>query len=381
MSSATVHTQVTGPLLPVPPVSLPDLGRLAAERLPAEYWDFLAGGSGEELTLAANRAALDAVALVPRVPAGGEARTATRLLGGPAAMPVAVAPMAYQRLAHPDGEIAAAAAARDCGIPYVAGVLGSCPIEEVAAVGATTWFQLYWLRDRAQTLELLGRAEQSGCRALMVTVDVPVMGRRLRDLRNGFTLPPGITAANLAPEQAVAGLTRAAGRSAVAAHTTQVFDPALSWRDLEWLREHTELPLVVKGVLDRRDAGRAAEIGASAVVVSNHGGRQLDGALPSIAALAPAVEAVAGRAEVFLDSGVRSGTDVLRALALGATGVLIGRPVLWGLAVDGADGVRRVLDLLATELRDALTLAGCSGPAAARELRTLTPRAWAGEAE
>lgn len=357
-----------------PPASLPDVGRLAADRLPADVWDFVAGGSGEEGTLAANRAALDSVYLVPRVPAGRAARTEAPLLGRAAGMPVVVAPMAYQRLAHPDGELAAAAAAREAGIPFAASVLGSRPIEEVAAVGAATWFQLYWLRDRGRTVELLRRAEQSGCRALMVTVDVPVMARRLRDLRNGFTLPPGVEAANLAP---AAGASAARRETTPAAHTAELFDPALTWRDLEWLRDETSLPLVVKGVLDPRDAAQAAGIGASAVVVSNHGGRQLDGALPSIAALSDAVDAVAGRADVLLDSGVRSGTDVLRALALGAAGVLLGRPVLWGLAVDGERGVRLVLELVAAELRDALTLAGCPDPAAARGLRTLTPSSWA----
>jgi 4-hydroxymandelate oxidase len=338
-------------------VCLSDFESRAEARLPQGVWDFIAGGSGAELTLAANRAALDAVALLPRVLVGVESPdTGCQLLKSEASMPVATAPMAYQRLAHPDGELAAATAARDAGIPFLLSTFSSVALEEVAGVGGSVWFQLYWLRQRGLVEELVDRAEKAGCQALVITVDVPVLGRRLRGLRNDFKLGPEIVAANL--PHAMVG-------------PEDYLSPMVTWSDLEWLRGHTTLPLVVKGVLDPRDAVRAVALGADAVVVSNHGGRQLDGSASSAAALPAVVDAVGGQGEVLLDSGIRSGTDVLRALALGATGVLLGRPLLWGLAVAGAQGVAQVLDLLREELRNALTIAGCQNLAAARTLAVL----------
>ncbi|MGV9805736.1 alpha-hydroxy acid oxidase [Micromonospora chersina] len=357
----------------VPPASLADFAELARAALPAEVWDFVAGGSGTETTLAANRAALDRVAVLPRMLAGVDTpSTEAALPGGRYALPVAVAPMAYQKLLHPDGEVGLAAAARAAGVPYVASTLASTPIEEVAAVGGTVWFQLYWLRDRGMVADLLDRALTAGCAGLMVTVDVPVLGRRLRDVRNGFALPPHVTAANLPGGRNDLAHQGTPGVSAVAAHTGAVFAPALSWADLAWLRERTPVPLLVKGILDPRDAVRAAEVGVDAVVVSNHGGRQLDGAPGSAAVLPEVVAAVGERCAVLLDSGVRGGTDVLRALALGAAGVLVGRPLLWALAAGGRAGAEAALALLAAELRDAFVLSGCADPAAARELRTRT---------
>ena len=354
------------------PLSVADVTRLAEDRLPKELWDFVSGGSGAETTLAANRAALDTVAVLPRVLGGfADASPATRLLGTDASLPLAVAPMAYQRLLHPDGELAVAEAAEIAGVPYVVSTLSSVRLEEIAKVGAATWFQLYWLRSRPLVEDLVARAEEAGCRALMVTVDVPIMGRRLRDLRNSFVLPDEVVAANLEEGSAGRAHELVDGGSAIAAHTAEAFAPNLGWADLEWLRTRTRLPLVVKGVLDPRDAARAVESGVDAVVVSNHGGRQLDGAAPSIDALPAVVDAVGGRCEVLLDSGIRSGTDILRALALGARGVLVGRPVLYGLAAGGVRGVGQVLSLLATELRDAMTLAGCADVAAARTVSTV----------
>ncbi|MEV4490819.1 alpha-hydroxy acid oxidase [Micromonospora coxensis] len=357
-----------------PPACLADFAALARAVLPPDTWDFVDGGSGTETTLSANRAALDRVAVLPRVLTGVEnPRTTATLLGREQAMPVVVAPMAYQKLLHPDGEPALAAAAGAAGVPYVLSTLSSTPIEEVAAAtGGPLWFQLYWLRDRGLVADLLDRASAAGCAALMVTVDVPVLGRRLRDVRNGFALPPHVTAANLPRGRDDLAHAGTPGVSAIAAHTGAVFAPALRWSDLEWLRARTPLPLLVKGILDPRDAVRAAQTGVDAVVVSNHGGRQLDGAPAAATVLPEVVAAVDGRAEVLLDSGVRSGGDVLRALALGATGVLLGRPLLWALAAGGRAGAATALDLLAAELRDALTLSGCADPTEARQLRTLT---------
>ncbi|MFK4071667.1 alpha-hydroxy acid oxidase [Streptomyces sp. NPDC029674] len=350
-------------------LTVAEVARLAAGRLPADIRDFVDGGSGDESTQAANRAALDAVRPVPRVLGGtGEADTSGTLLRSAAALPLAVAPMAYQRLLHPDGELAAARAARDAGTPYIISTLSSHPIEEIAAAGGVCWFQLYWMRDRGVVLDLVRRAEAAGCEALVVTVDVPHMGRRLRDVRNGFTLPADVRAANLGPSPGTAAHTRQSGASAVATHTALAFDPAIGWDDLAWLRERTTLPLVLKGILDPRDAVRAVGAGAQGVIVSNHGGRQFAAAPPSVTALTPVLDAVGGRCAVLLDSGVRTGADILRALALGADGALCGRPVLWGLAVDGEDGVRHVLRLLHAELREALLLSGCPDLAAARDL-------------
>ncbi|MGH3759443.1 alpha-hydroxy acid oxidase [Actinophytocola sp.] len=357
------------------PLCLADMARLAEAALPPEVWDYVSGGSGAETTLAANRTALDDIALLPRV-LGGFARACTgcRLLATDASMPVGVAPMAYQRLVHPDGELAAAEAARVAGIPYVVSTVASIRLEEIANVGADIWFQLYWQRDRAVVEDLIARAEQAGCQVLMLTVDLPILGRRLRDMRNAFSLPADVVAANLegAPSRAHDTVT---GESAIAAHAAAAFEAGLGWPDIEWLRARTSLPLVLKGILDPRDAVLAVESGMDGVVVSNHGGRQLDGAAASIDAL-PAVvkavgDAVGDRCEVLLDGGIRSGTDILRALALGARGVLVGRPILHGLAVDGARGAAQVLSLLATELREAMTLAGCADVAAVRDLSTV----------
>lgn len=354
------------------PLTVADIARLAEARLPRELWDYVAGGSGAETTLAANRAALDEVAVLPRVLTGTTAPDpAARLLGTAAAVPLAVAPMAYQRLLHPDGELAAAGAAAAAGVPYVVSTLSSVTVEEIAKTGATTWFQLYWLRTPGLVESLVARAEEAGCEALVVTVDVPVMGPRLRDARNSFALPDDVAAAHLADGAVTRAHDAVPGESAIAAHTAAAFAPGLGWADLEWLRGRTSLPLVLKGILDPRDAVLAAGSGVDAVVVSNHGGRQLDGAAPSITALPAVVEALAGRAEVYLDSGIACGTDILRALACGAHGVLVGRPVLYGLAVDGERGVGRVLSLLAEEFRSAMTLAGCADVAAVRALSTV----------
>ncbi|MEU4429045.1 alpha-hydroxy acid oxidase, partial [Actinoplanes sp. NPDC024001] len=314
--------------------SVADAERAAAAVLPADVWDFVAGGSGRETTLDANRAALDRVFVVPRVLRDvSGCDTASTLLGRPVAQPLAIAPVAYQQLLHPDGEDATARAAAAAGVPFIAGTLSSVPIEQITAAGGTVWFQVYWLRDTAVVLDLVRRAEEAGCEAVVVTVDVPWMGRRPRDIRNGFALPPHVRAANLRTTDTAH--RKRADVSAVAAHTSQAFSPMLTWQSIATLREHTRLPVVLKGVLAAEDARHAAAIGVDAVVVSNHGGRQLDGAVPSVDVLEEVVEAVGGDCEVLLDSGIRGGTDVLRALALGATGVLAGRPLLWGLAYHG----------------------------------------------
>ncbi|MFI5758585.1 alpha-hydroxy acid oxidase [Streptomyces sp. NPDC051569] len=346
----------------------------AAQMLSGAVQGFVNGAAGDGLTLRANRAAFDQVHLVPRVLADVSATSAAgRLLGRPSDLPVAVAPMAYQRAVHEGGELAVAEAARDSGVPFTVSTFSSHTVEEIAAVGGTLWFQLYWMRSRERTMELVRRAEAAGCAALMLTVDTPRMGRRPADLRGGFTLPDGVTAAHFERhDDGRAGTgTGLPGDSEIAAQTATLVDPSLSWADIEWLRERTSMPLILKGILDPADAGRAVRCGVDALVVSNHGGRQLDGALPSLRALPAVAEAVAGRCEVLLDSGVRSGTDILKALALGASGVLLGRPVLWGLGAAGGEGAARVLRLFGEELEHAMALSGCPDLAAVARLRSV----------
>ncbi len=350
-----------------------DVRRAARAALSQDAWDFLSGGSGRELTLTDNRTALDAVRLVPRIMTDvSHCDTTADLVGTASHLPLGIAPVAYHRLFHPEGELASARAAEAAGTVLVAAMLSSLPIEDITAACSRTWLQLYWLRDRGLTQDLIARAEAAGCRALVLTVDVPRMGRRLRDIRNGFALPEDVTAANLPPRTTSTARTRKAGSSAVMVHTSESFDPTLSWSDLAWLRERTTLPIVLKGVLDPRDVRHAAHAGVDAVVVSNHGGRQLDGAVPGITALPAVHDAADGRLQVLFDSGVRSGADVLKALSLGADGVLVGRPAIWGLAAGGRRGTERVLALLRTELEDAMALAGCPRVSAAHRVTALT---------
>ncbi|HWC82835.1 MAG TPA: alpha-hydroxy acid oxidase [Pseudonocardiaceae bacterium] len=351
---------------------LGDLETAAHARLPRQVWDFLAGGSGDELTVAGNRAALERRYLVPRVLRDLSNRgMSAMVLRRSVSMPVAVAPVAFHRLFHPDGELATAQAAKAQGIPLTVSTMSSVPVEEVVSVGGSVWFQLYWLRDRNLTFDLVRRAEDAGCEAIMLTVDMPWMGRRLRDLRNRFALPDTVQAAHLALDPGSVAHRSGAGTSALACHTDLAFASVLTWTDVAELRERTRLPLILKGILAAPDAVRAVELGADAVVVSNHGGRQLDGAVPTIEVVEEICRAVAGRCPVLVDGGIRSGVDVLKALALGATAVLVGRPLMWGLAVDGADGAQQVLDLLGAELRDALGLAGCDSVEAAAQLRVI----------
>ncbi|MFE0176938.1 alpha-hydroxy acid oxidase [Streptomyces sp. NPDC059002] len=333
-------------------LTLGDFERAARTRLDPGIWDFLAGGAGEERTLAANAEAFDRLWLRPRVLRGTTAppETATTILGRSWDAPLGVAPMGYHTLAHPLGELATvrgtAAAAR---LPVVISTFAGRTVEELAAVGGgPLWLQVYCLRDRAMTRRLIGRAEDAGFEALVLTVDAPHLGRRLRDLRNGFRLPEGMVPANLEGHDF----------SSPAAHASTQFAPALDWSVVDWLRSVSALPILLKGILTDDDAARAVESGADGVFVSNHGGRQLDGVPATLDVLPEIVAAVAGRVPVLLDGGVRRGRDVLAALALGADAVLVGRPVLHGLAVDADRGVTDVLNILLAELTDAMGLAG-----------------------
>jgi 4-hydroxymandelate oxidase len=350
----------------VPPVS--DLGAFssvdefeaaARSRLPRMVFDYYAGGAGEEWTLAENTRAFGRWVVLPRVLIDVSAvDLRTTVLGQEIPFPILLAPTALQRMANRYGELATARAAASLGALMVLSTISTSSIEEVATAGVHRWFQLYVLRDRDLTAELVKRAHAAGYGALVLTVDAPILGRRPRDERNRFSLPPGIGMANLEGM----GFPEADG-SGLFALFTERHDASLNWDDVAWLRSLTPMPLVLKGILRQDDARKAVDAGADAIVVSNHGGRQLDGAPASIDMLPEVVEAVEGRVEVLLDGGIRRGSDILKALALGARAVLIGRPYLWGLAVDGEDGVRRVLELLRDDLALVMALAGCRSTA------------------
>jgi 4-hydroxymandelate oxidase len=332
---------------------LPDLEAAARRVLPEPVYHSFAGGADDELTLADNLAAWRRLRLRPHgLRDVRRVDTASTVLGQPVAAPILVAPTAYQRLAHPEGEAATAAGAAAAGCAMVVSTRASVTLEAIAAAAATApcWFQVYVMRDRGWTAELVARAVAAGHRALVLTGDTPFVGRKLRDARYPLVMPEGTGMANLAP--------------ALAESDGAAQDPSIDLGAISWLRELSGLPVLVKGVLHGDDAVACLDAGAAGIVVSNHGGRQLDGAVASADALGEVVAAVGGRAEVYVDGGVRQGTDVLKALALGARGVLVGRPVLWGLATGGAEGVRQVLAGLAAELARAMALCGTAGLAA-----------------
>ena len=327
------------------PLNVFDYERLARERLPAGAWAYYADGAGDRVTLRENRAAFERIQIVPRMLRGVKAAdTRTSVLGTAVAMPLLVAPMAAQGLACAEGEVATARAAGAAGTLMIAATEANRPLAEIAvAATGPLWYQLYVYDGRREMAERHVRAaEAAGCRALVVTVDAPRWGRKEASERDEFVLPTGMGWGNFEQRSDDINLE----------------PEALAWDDVDWLRSLTSLPLVLKGLLAAEDAREAVARGVNGIVVSNHGGRQLDGVPASITALPRIVAAVDGRCEVYLDSGIRRGTDVLKALALGARAVLVGRPVLWGLAADGADGARRVLELLRDELELAMALAG-----------------------
>jgi 4-hydroxymandelate oxidase len=270
---------------------------------------------------------------------------------------VLVAPTAFHKLAHKDGELASVRAAGDAGTVFILSTLSNTRVEDVvAAATCPVWFQLYVYRDRGATEALVRRVETAGCKALVLTVDAPLLGRRERDVRNRFALPPELGIENMHGYETV---EKPAAESGLAAYFAELIDPSLTWEAVSWLRSITELPVIIKGIVRADDAARAVAAGAAGIVVSNHGGRQLDASPATIEVLPRVVDAVGGRAEVYLDGGVRRGTDIVKAVALGARAVLVGRPVLWGLAAAGRAGVAAALGVLRRELDLAMALCGC----------------------
>jgi 4-hydroxymandelate oxidase len=344
---------------PVPYLNLAEIELAARERLTSLAYEYYAGGANDEVTVRENRAAFERLALRYRVLVDVSRRsTRTTVLGTPVDFPVLVAPTAFQRLACDDGELATARAATASGTIMILSTAATCSIEDVGAVGGQLWFQLYVYSDRGLTKALVERAEAAGMKAIVLTVDAPILGRRERDLRNRFHLPDGIRLANV-PSSGSVPMPTGHGESGLANHFASGIDAGVTWKDVDWLRSITRLPVLIKGIVRGDDAARAVDRGAAGIIVSNHGGRQLDTAIASVRALPEVAEAVAGRAEVLLDGGVRRGTDVIKAIALGARAVLVGRPVVWGLAAGGEGGARRVLDLLRAEIDQAMALCGC----------------------
>lgn len=340
------------------PVNLDEFEAVARELLPQPAFDYYAGGADDEVTLATNREAFRRRSIRYRVLVDVGARDlSTDVLGTRLPFPVILAPTAMHKMAHPEGEAATARGAAEAGTLHTVSTIATVALEDVAAAapGAPRWFQLYWFGDRDQTSSLVKRAHAAGYTAIAVTVDLPVLGRRERDLRNVFELPTEYRLANLVEDPEAP----AAGGHGFHAWADSHARGTLTWEDIEWLRSISPLPLLLKGIVRQDDAIRAVEIGIDGIWVSNHGGRQLDGSIPTLDALGEIAPAVAGRAAIVVDGGVRRGTDVLKALALGADCVAIGRPQLWGLAAGGADGVRRVLELLRDEFSLAMALGGC----------------------
>ena len=350
----------------IPPglVTLADHEQHARAQLDDNAWAYFSGGAADEISLRANRTAWDNLPLWPRVLrplAGGHTRVP--LLGRTLAHPILLAPVAFQRLAHPDGELAMAYAAAALGAGVVLSTQASVSLESVAQAvlpdpgRGPLWFQLYLQPDRGFTQALVQRAEAAGYEALVLTVDAPTSGVRDRERRAGFRLPPGVGPVNLAGLQAPVSSPLSPGQSAL-------FDGLLhhapTWDDIAWLQSITRLPVLLKGVLHPADARQAVSVGAAGLIVSNHGGRTLDTAPATATALPRVVQAVGGAVPVLVDGGIRRGTDVLKAMALGASAVLVGRPAVWGLANAGAAGVAHVLRLLRDELEVAMALTGCA---------------------
>jgi L-lactate dehydrogenase (cytochrome) len=356
-----------------------DLRELAQRRVPRAFFEYADRGSYDEITLRGNRAALEAIRLRQRVMVDVDKRNlATTILGAPVSMPLAIAPTGLTGLQWGGGEILGASAAAGAGIPFCLSTMSICSIEQVhAAVETPFWFQLYVMRDRGFTRSLIERAIAARCSALMLTADLQIQGQRHREIKNGLTVPPRLTLQNFldivskpmwawrvlrAPSRSFGNLEgRISGADSLltlAQWIAQQFDPTLSWRDLEWIRSLWPGKLIIKGILDAEDAAAAVNAGVDAIVVSNHGGRQLDGAPASIHALPRVVDAVAGRSEVLFDGGILTGQSLLKALALGARAGLIGKAFLYGLGARGEAGVTQVIEIMRKELSVSLALTG-----------------------
>ncbi|XP_068580944.1 2-Hydroxyacid oxidase 1 [Cebidichthys violaceus] len=346
-------------------VCVADFEEEAKKVLPKAVYDYYRSGADEQTTLADNVAAFNRWRLVPRVLRDvSTVDLSVSVLGHKLSMPVCVAATAMQRMAHPEGETATARACQAMGTGMMLSSWATSTIEEVmsamtTSVGGVMWLQLYIYKDRELTLSLVRRAEEAGYKAVFVTVDTPYLGRRLDDMRNRFKLPSHLSMSNFSSASMAFSEGNYGNDSGLAVYVAKAIDPSLCWDDITWIKKHTYLPVIVKGVVNGEDAAQAVIYGVDGILVSNHGARQLDGVPATLDVLEEVVQAVQGRCDVYMDGGVRRGTDVLKALALGAKAVFIGRPVLWGLACQGEQGVTEILELLKEELRLAMALSGC----------------------
>lgn len=335
-------------------VNLFDFEPIARQKLSPMAWEYLSGGAGDELTLRWNRECYDRIKLRPRILVDvSKLDTRVKLFGREHRFPILLAPTAYQRMLHPEGERATAKGA--AGAAMIVSTMATTSVEEIAAAATgPLWFQLYVQPDRTFTRDLVQRAEAAGCQALVVTVDTPVVGLRNREMRTKFALPPGVERPNLK------GLKTSSTSHLPPENEiySAVLDPRLTWKEIEWLQSLSRVPVLLKGVLNPEDAERALQAGVAGIIVSNHGARNLDTLPATIEVLPEVVAKVAGRLPVLVDGGIRRGTDVLKALALGAKAVLIGRPYLFGLAAGGAEGVTRVVNILRREFEMAMALTG-----------------------
>lgn len=344
------------------PVNLFEFEALAKEKVEKSAYDYIAGGAEDEITLKDNREAWERIRFRPRVLVDvSEIKTSTEVLGQEISLPVVIAPTALQQLVHPDAEIATAKAASAAKTIFTLSSISTRSIEEVAeSCEGPRWFQLYYSKDKSITENLLKRAKGNGYSAICLTVDTPRLGRREQDFRNQFTLPPGVLLKNYEEFVDLENMPPDLQGSALAAFAFNAMDPSMNWEDLAWIKETAQLPLILKGIVTAEDARKAIDYDVDGIIVSNHGGRQLDGAPATIEALPEVVHAVKGRIDVLVDGGVRRGTDIVKALALGAKAVLIGRPYVWGLAADGELGVKRVIGMLREEFELAMSLVGCN---------------------
>ena len=361
------------------PLTIDDLKKLARRRVPRMFFDYADSGAYTETAYRANEEDFSKVRLRQRVMVDMTNRSLeTTMIGEKATMPVALAPTGMTGMQHADGEMLAARAAEEFGVPFTLSTMSICSIEDVASVTTKPfWFQLYVMRDRGFVLDLINRAKAAKCSALVLTADLQIIGQRHKDLRNGLSAPPKLTPKHIwqiatrpfwcmemmkTKRRSFGNIVgHAKGLADLPSITTfanEQFDPQLSWRDVAWIKEQWGGPLIIKGILDVEDARHAAETGADAIIVSNHGGRQLDGAPSSISMLPKIVDAVADRVEVHIDGGIRSGQDVLKAVALGARGTYIGRPFLYGLGAMGKDGVTRALEIIRKEMDITMALCG-----------------------
>ena len=343
----------------IQPLNLREIKAIAQTKIQPVFWDYYRSGAGDEVTLKNNCEAFDHYQLLPKMLVDVSQRNlSTTIFGQKISMPILIAPTAFQCLAHRDGEIATAKSAVSAQTIMVLSTMSTKSLEEVACAQTSPyrWFQLYIHRDQELTKTLVQRAETAGYQALCVTIDAPLLGRREVDIRNQFQLPSHLSLANLTSLH----LPETAADSGLFAYFQEQISDQVTWKDIEWLKSITNLPIILKGILRADDAQQAHRLGVDGIIISNHGGRQLDGAIATIDALPRIVEAVGEQMEIMLDGGIRRGVDALKALALGAKAVLIGRPILWGLGMDGQIGVDLVLALLRKELDLAMALSGCA---------------------